>query len=163
MKKIITVTCAFIFVLTLVATMPVQAAGEQPFDLRDGHRQLFLDDALLEKTENVRRQPGKVTKRPHNPIIRRDKPWDASRCDLYGSVVYDRANKVIQLFYSANNVPNGHEDRLAYAESRDGGKTWVKPKFDHIPYREHKQTNIVMLPPSLVFAGPCVFLDSGGR
>ena len=122
-------------------------------------RQLFLDDWLIAKTSDVRREPGVVRKHPGNPIIRRDKPWDASRTDLYGSAVYDPIHKRLQLFYSANNVPNGHEDRLAYAESLDGGKTWVKPEFDMIPYREHKRTNLVLLPPALVFAGPCVFRD----
>jgi hypothetical protein len=134
------------------------AARAEVCDIGD-RRQLFLDDWLIAETTNVRREAGVVSKHPGNPIIRRDKPWDASRTDLYGSAVNDPDNKRIQLFYSANNVPNGHEDRLAYAESRDGGKTWTKPEFDLIPYREHKRTNIVMLPPSLVFAGPCVFRD----
>ena len=159
MKIIKTDNSVLIFSLIFIAVTAVQAAGTEPFDLRAGHRQLFLDDALLEKTENVLREPGKVVKHPNNPIIRRDKPWDASRCDLYGSVVYDRENGVIQLFYAANNVPNGHEDRLAYAESRDGGKTWVKPEFKHIPYKEHTSTNLVMLPPARVMHGPCVFRD----
>jgi hypothetical protein len=129
-------------------------------DISHGRRQLFLDDWLIAETDNVQLEPGTVTKHPGNPIIRRDKPWDASRTDLYGSAVYDPEHKRIQLFYSANNVPNGHEDRLAYAESIDGGKTWTKPEFDLIPYKDHKRTNLVMLPPSLVFAGPCVFRDA---
>ncbi|MBN2290813.1 MAG: exo-alpha-sialidase [Pirellulales bacterium] len=143
----------------LLLAMPAVASGKEPFDIRNGNRQLFLDDAIIEKSENVRLEQGEVVKRPDNPILRRDKPWDATRCDLYGSVVYDRDKKVIQLFYSANNVSNGHEDRLAYAESRDGGKTWVKPEFTHIPYKEHKRTNLVMLPPAMVMHGPCVFRD----
>ena len=159
MKIITTAARTLIFALILVPTMPVETVGEEPFDLRDGHRQLFLDDSLLEKTENVSCRPGKVTKRPDNPIIRRDKPWDIARCDLTGSVVYDRENHVIQLFYIANNVFNGHENRLAYAESRDGGKTWVKPEFDLIPFREHKRTNLILLPPAMNLIGPCVFRD----
>ncbi|MBN1341409.1 MAG: hypothetical protein JXQ73_01950 [Phycisphaerae bacterium] len=114
---------------------------------------------MIAETSNVRREPGLVKKHPGNPIIRRDKPWDASRADLYGSAVWDPVHRRLQVFYSANNVPNGHEDRLAYAESLDGGKTWVKPEFDMIPYRGHKRTNLVLLPPALVFAGPCVFRD----
>ncbi|MCP4643578.1 MAG: glycoside hydrolase family 32 protein [bacterium] len=74
--------------------------------------------------------------------------------------MYDAENDRLQLFYSANNVPNGHEDRLAYAESLDGGATWTKPELDIIPYKEHTRTNLVMLPPALVFAGPCVFRDA---
>jgi hypothetical protein len=144
-------------VVALLAGATVE--GQLVRDIPTGQRQLFLDDWVVSKTENIQRQQGKVTKNPDNPIIRRDKPWDASRTDLYGSVVYDPENKRIQLFYAANNVPNGHEDRLAYAESRDGGKTWVKPEFDHVPFREYKRTNLVMLPPSQVICGPCVFRD----
>ncbi len=159
MKTTLCIICACLFSSALPPTIPTIASAAEPFDISNGNRQLFLDDAVLQKIENARIEPGKVTKRPDNPILRRDKPWDASRCDLYGSVVYDQANKVIQLFYSANNVSNGHEDRLAYAESRDGGKTWVKPEFTHIPCKEHKRTNLVMLPPAMVMHGPCVFRD----
>ncbi|MCP4641934.1 MAG: glycoside hydrolase family 43 protein [bacterium] len=135
------------------------ASDDSPRDITDGQRQLFLDDWVIAETVNVQREPGAVTKHPDNPVIRRDKPWDASRTDLYGSVVHDVENDRLQLFYSANNVPNGHEDRLGYAESLDGGETWVKPELDIIPYKEHARTNLVMLPPALVFAGPCVFID----
>jgi hypothetical protein len=138
-------------------------AGGAPKTVRDisaGHRQLFLDDWVVAEKTGVELEPGAVVKHPGNPVIRRDKPWDASRTDLYGSVVYDPKGKRLQVFYSANNVPNGHEDRLAYAESLDGGKTWIKPAMDIIPYHEHAKTNLVMLPPALVFAGPCVFRDA---
>jgi len=151
--------CVFLGAVAVAPNLFGEATNPKHLDLRDGHRQLFLDDLLLEKVENVHKEPGKVTKNPDNPVIKRDKPWDASRTDLYGSVVYDPENQRLQLFYSANNVPNGHEDRLAYAESRDGGKTWVKPEFDHIPYKEHQRTNLVMLPPSQVMHGACVFRD----
>lgn len=142
----------------IVFSAAAQAA--QPVrDIEDGQRQLFLDNQLIAETINVEKVQGTIVKHPGNPILRRDKPWDASRCDLYGNAVYDRENKRIQLFYAANNVPNGHEDRLAYAESLDHGKTWTKPEFDMIPFGAHKRTNLVMLPPAQVMHGPCVFRD----
>ncbi|MFV1967821.1 MAG: hypothetical protein ACC628_20515 [Pirellulaceae bacterium] len=128
-------------------------------DIAHGRRQLFLDDQLIAKTVNVTKVPGAIVKHRNNPIVRRDKPWDASRCDLYGSAIDDRKNQRIQLFYAANNVPNGHEDRLAYAESLDRGKTWTKPELDVIPFGSHQRTNLVMLPPARVMHGPCVFRD----
>jgi len=145
--------------VSLVAASTAREPESETRDIGDGRRQLFLDDWLIAETMNVQRVPGQVEKHPGNPVIRRDKPWDASRCDLYGNVVYDAERDRLQLFYSANNVPNGHEDRLAYAESLDGGVTWSKPELDIIPYKEHARTNLVMLPPAFVFAGPCVFRD----
>jgi hypothetical protein len=136
--------------------------GQQNAEIQDleyGIRQLFLGDAIVASTKSVTKVQGQVVKHPDNPIIRRDKPWDEGRTDLYGSAVYDPEHQRIQLFYSANNVFNGHEDRLAYAESQDDGLTWTKPEFDLIPFGKHSKTNLVMLPPALVFAGPCVFRD----
>ena len=149
-----------VFRVALLLSAPVLAApGPNVCDISGGQRQLFLDDWLVAESANVQRVPGMVEKHAGNPVIRRDKPWDASRCDLYGNVVYDAEHNRLQLFYSANNVPNGHEDRLAYAESMDGGATWAKPELDILPYKEHARTNLVMLPPAFVFAGPCVFRD----
>jgi len=142
----------------LVLSSVVQAA-EPVLNIETGQRQLFLDDRLIAEAANVTKVQGTVVKHPGNPVIRRDKPWDAARCDLYGSAIYDRENERIQLFYAANNVANGHEDRLAYAESLDHGKTWTKPEFDIIPFESHQRTNLVMLPPAQVMHGPCVFRD----
>jgi hypothetical protein len=149
------------FLIAPVLCAPISAAPESDVrDISDGRRQLFLDDWLVAETQNVQRVPGQVEKHPGNPVIRRDKPWDTARCGLYGNVVYDAEHDRLQLFYSANNVPNGHEDRLAYAESLNGGATWTKPELDILPYKEDVRTNLVMLPPAFVFAGPCVFRDA---
>lgn len=129
-------------------------------DIRNGVRQLFLDDWIVAEANGVERRQGQAVKRPDNPIIKRDKPWDAARCDLYGSAVLDPPHNRVQLFYAANNVSTGHEDRLAYAESLDGGRTWTKPEFDLIPFGPAKRTNLVLLPPAQVMHGPCVFRDA---
>ena len=128
-------------------------------DIRDGARQLFLDDWLIANATNVERVQGSPSKHPNNPIIRRDKPWDRGRADLYGNAVYDPENDRIQLFYAANSAFEGHEDRLAYAESRDGGDTWIKPELGLIPFDGARNTNLVLLPPSQTMHGPCVFRD----
>ncbi len=152
-----------VFLATLyLCAMASLACGQEKseiHDLRHGRRQLFLDDDIVATTSHVTKVQGQVVKHPDNPIIRRDKPWDRGRADLYGSAVYDPERERIQLFYSANNFFKGHEDRLAYAESHDEGLTWNKPEFDLISFGEHKKTNLVMLPPARVFAGPCVFRD----
>ena len=52
------------------------------------NRQLFLDDWILEKADGLVRRPGTVTRHPDNPVLRRDKPWEKARNELYGSVVW---------------------------------------------------------------------------
>jgi len=64
----------------------------------------------------------------------------------------------VKLFYSAVTTPQ-HDDRLAYAESSNGGRTWTKPLFDFIPFGDHSKTNLVFEPAGEMLAGPCVFLD----
>jgi len=122
-------------------------------------RQLFLDDWIIDECENLERQLQTPEKYAGNPVMRRDKPWDAVRCDLYGSAVWHPQGNKLQLFYSAMSNPHSHDDKLAYAESHDGGLTWVKPALDLFPFGEHKHTNLVWLPRCQFVAGPCVFRD----
>ena len=122
-------------------------------------RQLFLDDWIIDRRENLDREMGMPEKYAGNPVLLRDKPWDASRCDLYGSVVWDATEKRLQLFYSAMSKPDLHDDHLAYAESFDGGRSWVKPDLGLFPFGEQKGTNIVWPPRCRSLTGPCVFRD----
>ena len=150
--------------------LAVTTNGEPESDLprRIGHRrQLFLDDWLIERADNVRRELQHPVKHPGNPVLRRDKPWDESRCDLYGSVVRDQARGVLQLFYNCQSrlhaTPGASKPRrevqLCYAESRDAGVSWTKPLLELIPFEGIGQTNIVYKPRYANLAGPCVFRD----
>ena len=114
---------------------------------------------MIESIFNLRRQVEHPQKYPGNPIVRREHPWDAHRCDLYGTVIPDPQNKKLQMFYATMSKPVIHDDKLAYAESFDEGKTWIKPEFDLFPYGEHKRTNIILEPSGELFAGPCVIRD----
>jgi len=126
--------------------------------LRIGHhRQLFLDDWLVAKMERLDRKQGVPVKHPANPVLRRDKPWEAARCELYGSAVWNPLTKKIQLFYSAMSKP--YDTRLAYAESADG-ITWNKPELALFPFGDSEKTNIVWQEPDWVH-GPTVFRDPG--
>lgn len=122
-------------------------------------RQLFLDDWLIDRCENLERELGTPQKYAGNPVMKRDKPWDSARCDLYGSAVWDKEGKKLQLFYQAMSAPKVYDNRLAYAESHDGGQTWVKPNLGLFPFGEEKETNLVWLPRNQFVAGPCVFRD----
>ncbi|MCX6621827.1 MAG: hypothetical protein NTY38_12280, partial [Acidobacteria bacterium] len=135
---------------------------------RIGHqRQLFVDDWMIEQTGNLRREPGRPVKHPGNPVLRRSRPWDAARCDLYGNAVFDPEARVLQMFYNNQSWPRpaaGQEKprkvvELGYAESRDGGVNWEKPEFGFVPFDGHTRTNVVYRPRHENLAGPSVFRD----
>jgi hypothetical protein len=138
--------------VAMTVTRPSEPSGPLAIGTR---RQLFLDDWVIEETRNIQRGQETPVKHPGNPIIRRDKPWEAARCELYGSAVWDPDHERLQLFYSAMHHP--YDTKMAYAESLDGGTTWVKPILDVFKW-EGQESNIVWPGPYQVH-GPSVFRD----
>ncbi len=122
-------------------------------------RQLFLDDWIVEECSNLKREIGKPAKYAGNPVMRRDKPWDRAPCDLYSNAVWDPENQKLGLYYSSSSTPACVDDRVAYAESSDGGHTWVKPDLGLYAFGDHQHTNIVLPSVNRCVAGPCVFRD----
>ena len=143
--------------------LTITTTGTPPFsDLRriGDKRQLFLDDWIIAKTENIERRLENPEKYSGNPVMFRDKPWDEARCDNYGNVVWDPQQQQLQFFYSGQSVlPEGRDDRLLYAESRTGGLTWEKPALNFFPFGAHQQTNIILQSRCRFMSGPCVFRD----
>lgn len=122
-------------------------------------RQLFLDDWIVEESAGLERRLGRPVKHPGNPVLKREHPWEAVQCDLYGSALWDPNMKKLRLYYETRGNPGGGDDKLAYAESIDGGCTWVKPELDLFPFEDHERTNLVWLPMGRALAGPSVFYD----
>jgi hypothetical protein len=75
-------------------------------------------------------------------VIRRERPWETSRCELYGSSIWLADRKQLQLFYSATKQP--YDARVALAVSNDYGETWTRPDLDVVPW-EGQPSNIVWL------------------
>lgn len=131
------------------------------------HRQLFLDDWLIERSENLRREPGKVVKHPANPVLRRTEPWDAERADLYGNIIWDSRANLLRAFYNCQSPPRPvpwsrkpeKAVQLCYAESPDQGLTWRKPLFDILPFEGAAKTALVYRPRNAHLAGPFVLFD----
>ncbi len=51
------------------------------------NRQLFIDDSIIEQSENVQI----VMNPPHKkvPVIRQDRPWRSKLTGYYGTVIHD--------------------------------------------------------------------------
>jgi hypothetical protein len=150
--------------------LTVETTGRRDKDLprRIGNRrQLFLDDWMIESSENLRREPGKPVKHPANPVLRPSMPWDAARVDLYGNAVWDSRAKLLRLFYNCQSWPRavaGSDKpvktvQLCYAESSDRGLSWRKPLFGTVPFDGVPETNIVYRPRYMNLAGPFVLFD----
>jgi hypothetical protein len=139
--------------LTMDLTGSDHAPLPRPLGTR---RQLFLDDWVIDRREGLEREQGEPVKNPNNPVVRREYPWEAARCELYGSAVADPEGRRLQLFYSAMLRP--YETRMAYAESVDGGDHWTKPLLD-IFRLEGQPTNVVW-PGRYQTHGPCVLRDA---
>ena len=122
-------------------------------------RQLFLDDWIVEQCEGVERRLGQPVKHPDNPVLKREKPWEAVSCGAYANVFWDAEERKLRLYYEARSNPDEGDVKLACAESTDGGRTWVRPELDLFPFGDHQRTNLVWLPAGRALAGSCVFRD----
>ncbi|MEZ6047817.1 MAG: hypothetical protein R3C11_20025 [Planctomycetaceae bacterium] len=108
------------------------------------HPQLFLDDYLIAKQENLRQEVNKPEKHPANPLIVQDKPWERRMMEVYGSFHYDDETSKYRCWYLASQDPEAQPEYfICYAES-DDGISWEKPLVGEGPYEEHAQHNIVI-------------------
>ena len=112
-------------------------------------RQLFVDDAIIASTENLKRVIHQPKKYEHNPILLPVKPWEGQYTLLYGTVIRDEEEGIWKMWYSTMNhfryiqkiFPES--TYLCYATSRDG-LNWEKPDLGVVSYRGHTQNNIVL-------------------
>ena len=114
-------------------------------------KQLLVDDYVIAKAVNLKRELGRVTKlNGGKPILVRDQPWERA-CAYYGTAVHD--GKKFQLWYRASFSPFA----LGYAESKDG-LHWVKPKLGLVVFGGTKQNNILDVKLGLAYSFSC-FID----
>lgn len=127
--------------ILLMASVGTFAQPDISLPINPG-RQLFVDDALIEKSFNVEQKFHTPSYYSCNPVIVADKPWefningDPYAAPFSGGVWFDELDGKYKMWYSA-----GGNKMLGlitcYAESYDG-KSWIKPSLDVVP-----GTNIV--------------------
>lgn len=119
------------------------------------HRQLFLDDVMIEQMDGLRRLLHQPEKYVGNPIIRHhQRPWQKFRAQLYGTVLYIPEEKIFKMWYLAGSrFPNEDPIRLkgrlvcpnfqllAYAESDDGFR-WTLPDLDLVDWNGSTHNNL---------------------
>jgi len=111
----------------------------------DVGRQLFVDDFLIEQTTMLRKYHQAVY-HPACPVVRPDKPWEASYAMVYSDGVwYDPADELFKMWYYAGGKPTA----TCYAYSKDGIH-WQKPELDFEPgtnvvVRQQRDSSLVWL------------------
>lgn len=103
------------------------------------HRQLLLDDSLVESRWGVVRTVHAAKKRP-NPVLVADQPWEGSTVGQ-PVVQYSTQAKRFQIWYYAG-VPY-QKLMTCFAESEDGIH-WDKPNLGVFEHDGSKQNNIIM-------------------
>ena len=119
------------------------AQTAQAIDLGD-HRELFIDDYLLDEMNNVQLLV-------HQPVregiaVFCDAPWEGNGCG-YFTVLHDQKESVYRLYYHAWQIPTGIEPggplSIAYYESADG-INWERPELGICEFNGSKANNIVL-------------------
>jgi len=120
-----------------------------------GLRQLFLDDFIIERTENLRRVLNQPVKHSDNPVLCREHPWEGRRVQVYGTALYDPDERLFKMWYLS--IPRaaretvrvngqerpGHATLLAYATSKDGVH-WEKPSLGLVDFEGSTENNLLM-------------------
>ncbi|MCB1091890.1 MAG: hypothetical protein KDL87_10185 [Verrucomicrobiae bacterium] len=116
------------------------ATAGEPVALGD-RRELFVDDLLIEKRDNVRlvlHEP-----RDEGIALKFDQPWEGPFCG-YATVIRD--GDLFRLYY--RGLPQAKADgsqaeSTCYAESKDGIH-WTKPNLDIFEVHGTKENNVVV-------------------
>ena len=100
------------------------------------HAQLFLDDYLVARMDNLTRRVNQPVKHPANPLIVPEHPWEKRFVAIYGTAIFDELTGKFRCWYGANQsrqaIPDTPEGPglskyySCYAES-DDGIAWTKP------------------------------------
>ncbi len=134
---------SFLYGLLLIFVIPMVLSGAEPITVSNSSH-LFLDDFLIDRMTNLRRQVHPPSKHPANPLIKQDFPWEKRMIETYGTVLFDASIQKFRCWYLASESPDSSpEYYVCYAESEDG-ITWKKPLVGETPFGAHQKHNIVL-------------------
>jgi len=135
-----------VFIATVAAAVSPLAAADV-FDLGD-RRELFVDRHQIESMTDG------ATLRMHQPrpaeiALKFDAPWEGPT-SAYVTVFQD--GDKVRMYYRGSGAP-GDDGKLnqqyaCYAESTDGGRTFVKPKLGLVEVNGSKDNNVIWGTPS---------------
>ncbi len=120
-------------------------------------KQLFLDDRVVDRLDNVTRSFHRPVRVEGNPILRADRPWEVASNGTYGfggTVLYDEEDGIFKMWYrvgaqNPKDVDGGSgldweeaSYKSCYAVSTDG-LTWEKPELGQYEFQGSTRNNII--------------------
>ena len=137
------------------ATAEIDLTKHAREQISAGRRQMFLDDAMIESMDGLRRVINSPRKYEHNPVIKiGSRPWQSFRAQVYGTALYFPDEKKFKMWYLAGprfpwEKPVRKDQRMvvpnyqftAYAESIDGFR-WALPDLGLVAFDGSKKNNI---------------------
>jgi len=132
----------------LVATAPAaefsnEISAATPV-IREGERQLFLDDLILGDLFGVRRVIHQPVKFAGNPVVRADQPTDGNAIQLRDAPSWDEQEQVWKLWYIRFADDGNGAGGSGYATSKDG-LHWEKPRVGVVEHRGSRDNNLIMV------------------
>jgi hypothetical protein len=129
------------WIVLLTLTTILQA--EEPINI-GSRRELFVDDALIEKLSNARRVLHHPI--PRNIALDRTKPWEGNSSGyttvLKDGELYRMYYRGTHTVYSQGKSVSRHREVVCYAESRDG-IYFTRPNLDLVEFDGSKDNNII--------------------
>ena len=135
----------------------VSAEGVRKPGMEPREKYLLLDQRLISSVDNAALKLGVVKKRPANPVLKDELPWEIDGSHMFANVVLDPDDRLYKCWYYSRikkikkNITPGPEATkqigkrtsfaLLYATSKDGIR-WDKPKLKFYLYKG-KPTNII--------------------
>ena len=123
-------------------------------------KQLFLDDHVVGRTENVTRQLHRPVRHDGNPVLKADRPWEKAKGVVNlsgGTVLFDEEAGHFKMWYRTSDMPmmsmehwRGSQDdlvpegayKVGYAVS-DDGVHWEKPVLGLVESGGSKENNLI--------------------
>ncbi len=132
---LIAATTALLSALGLRAGEPVRI---------DGHRELFVDDYLIDKQSGTTlelQQP-----REREIVFVHDAPWEGST-STYHTIIKD--GDIYRMYYRGGgwdeaNKKSNHAETFCYAESKDGIH-WTRPDLGIVEFEGSKKNNNIII------------------
>ena len=109
-------------------------------------RQLFVDDYLIDKVENLKLNVHSWQKHPSNPLLIPDKPWEGAGnyALVWGSVIFEEELNRYRMWYWTSAKPDEDGEMMCCALSGDGLQ-WEKPSLGIHRFQGSTDNNIVMI------------------
>jgi len=147
-RRFLKITCLSAAGLNHAFRSKATAAEQVP--LLNDAPQLFVDLDQVETLNNVRQIFHSAEKHPHNPVLRKVKPWENDR-GTWGSVIYDEQEKIFKAWYGGLSGrqkeyrPGSLSECsvLCYTASGDGVH-WDRPELGLNEVMGTRQNNVVV-------------------